>query len=97
MIFVLYCEKYNEGTPVSYTHLDVYKRQGRQRTVQQRQPQRRGDDLAGRRGAEKLAAAARTTARMAAQIGGFRQRNLALRKAHAQRLHLARIFACGWG
>ena len=56
-------------------------------------PERLADHLRRRRRAEKLASAARRCARPAAQLRRLFQRDLAVREARADRLHLARIFA----
>ena len=63
--------------------------------MDQRHAQRFGDDLAGRRGAQELAAAARGGAGLAAQVGGFFDRDLAMGKADADGLNFARVFAFG--
>ena len=68
---------------------------GRERRVRQRQAERLADDLRGGRGAEELAAAARRAAGAAAQVGRLLQRELAVREARADRLHLARVLALG--
>ena len=65
----------------------------RERRVRHGQPQRLRDDLAGGRGAEELAAAARRCAGAAAQLGGFFHRHQPVSEACAERLHLARILA----
>ncbi len=58
-------------------------------------PQRLGHDLAGRRRPQELAAAAGRGAGPAAQLGRLFERDLAVGVAHADRLHLARVFALG--
>ena len=56
-------------------------------------PERLGDHLRGRGGAQELAAAAGTGAGPAAELGRLGQRQLAVRIAGADRLDLARVFA----
>ena len=61
--------------------------------MRQRHPERLGDDLRGRRGAQELAAAAGAGAGAAAELGGLLERELAVRVAGADRLDLAGVFA----
>ncbi len=67
----------------------------RERGVAERHPERLGHDLRRRRGAEELAAAAGRRAGGAAELGGLAHRQLAVREAHADRLHRARVLAHG--
>ena len=57
----------------------------------QRHAKRFADDLRGRRGSEKLAAAAWRGAGAAAKVSRFLQREFAVNEAHADRLHAPRI------
>jgi hypothetical protein len=65
----------------------------RKRGVRQREPQRLADDLRSGRGAQKLAASAGRRAGAAAHLGGVFERDLVLREARADGLHLARVLA----
>ena len=56
-------------------------------------PERLGDDLRGRGGAEELAAAAGGGAGAAAEVGRLLERDEPVREARAERLHRARVLA----
>ena len=65
----------------------------RERAVRHGEAQRLGDDLRRGRRAEELASAARRRARAASELRGLLERELAVREARADRLHVARVFA----
>src|SRR5438105_1708358 len=88
----------DEGVSGATGHVepDRLSRRGEGR-MRDRQSQGFGDNLRRRRGAEELAAAAGRGARLATEIGGFVERDEAMRKASADGLDLARVFAVnGW-
>ena len=66
---------------------------GRERGMRQRQPQRLADHLRRGGGAQKLAAAAGRRAGAATHLGGVFERDLLLREARADGLHLGRVLA----
>ncbi len=66
---------------------------GRQRRVRQCQPQRLGNDLRGRGGAQELATAAGRGAGAATQLGRLLQADLAVGEARADRLDRAGVLA----
>ena len=65
----------------------------RERGVRHGQPERLGDDLRRRGGAEELAAAAGRRARAAAELGGLLERDETVREARSERLHGAGVLA----
>jgi hypothetical protein len=65
--------------------------------VGQRESERLGHDLRGRRGPQKLAAATRRSTRAATHVGGVLERDVPFGEARPDRLNLACVFSIGGG